>query len=152
MLHSKNIEDVLKQGLRPVRTSDKSLLAISLVTPRGAPLSSYISPSHVEEITITKLKMYSLLALNAYLNEHGDDFEDGDDTTGEGDRAEEEGDDVFGVEVEGVMLWLKGIKGTKFSVVLISEKDYPVGVIRLKLKNLSEVFEELSKFEYNEQE
>lgn len=141
MLHSKNIEDVLVQGLRPVRTTSKSLLAISLITPTGAPLSSHISSQYEGDITTTKLRMFSLLAMNSYINEHGDDEEDGEE-------GADDNDDVLAVEVEDYMLYLKRIKGTKFSVVLITEKDYPVGVIRLKMKNLSEAFEELSKFEY----
>lgn len=154
MLHSKNIEDVLKQGLTPVRTTSKSLLAVSLIAPTGAPLSSYIDPKQKNLITNTKLRMFSLLVVNAYANDQNSEEQqqqqEEETQGGEGQEGAKK-DEVFGIEVEGFMLYLKCIKGTRFSVVLVSEQEYPLGVIRLKLKNLSDAFEELSKFEYVEE-
>lgn len=87
------------------------------------------------------------MAVNAYASESGQEAEV--EESGEGEDEEQQ---VFSIDVEDYVLYLKGIKGTRFSVLLVSEKEYPLDVIRLKLKNLSEAFEELSKFEYVEQE
>ncbi|CCH43930.1 hypothetical protein BN7_3485 [Wickerhamomyces ciferrii] len=148
MLHSRNIQDVLEQGLRPVRTTNKSLLAVSLILPSGAPLSSYINPLKQSEISITQLKMYSLYAANALSGQFGkaDEEDAGDD-----DKDDDEIDkDVVKVETDDNTIYLKTIKETSFSVVLVCEKNYPKQIIKLKLDNLVEAFEELKDYEYSQ--
>lgn len=134
MLSAKRIHDVLKQSVRAVSTTDKTIVGSCLLLPTGAILSSYCNESSKFAIE-SKLKMFSLYAANKFVEQM------------EHDEIEVGAIGKYEVEDE-LEIVISSIDNVEFLVLLVVEKGYPAGLIRLKLRQLKEVLRGLQDYDY----
>lgn len=123
MLISCNIEDLLLQGIAPVPTTDKSIYALTITQPSGTPLSTVTLPKQ-NQCTLTKVKMYALLAIRQGVSE-----------------------EVTKFDVDNKDVYCALVPKTRFGVVAVCEKDFPEGLLKMRLRSLMANLSELQKFD-----
>lgn len=136
MLNSRNIQDVLTQATKSVSTTSKSILSVAITLPDGSLLSSYTTPNNEQRIPINKLKLVAL-SIQQQLYYQSEDVAPGSVEKLEDKEAQLE-------------YYAKLIPDTEFSLIIITELNYPDGIINLKFDALLEALKELEKFSYSE--
>jgi hypothetical protein len=126
MLIARNVESLLKQALQPAYTTESQVVAVTIIQLSGTPLCTVTNDqtSH----SIAKINMFALFACKDGITEEFQQYQIEDD------------ENVYAAKVPG----------TQYSVVIVTEKNYPQGLVRIRLSRLSEELTELSKFEEDE--
>lgn len=166
MINSRNLEDILQQSTRPVSTTSKSILASAITLPNGSVLSTYTTPqTELDNKRVNLIALFVYQQLLAFRMEaaNGNSYRSDSNRslTGLSTANNSINEDIHHVNVEGLLkfdkvddeeieIYVQDIVNTEFKIVLISEKGYPDGIIKLKVDELLKNLKELEKFEYIE--
>ncbi|KAH3679307.1 hypothetical protein WICMUC_001131 [Wickerhamomyces mucosus] len=141
MLNARNIQDVLTQAVRPISTTKKSILAISITLSNGSLLSSYITND--DKFTDTKLKIYSLFLQKQIDSlEKLTKFQIGKDIGSE-DLEQQQ---TLYLDGDNFNIYTQRLPNTEFLIIIVTDDKYPDGIIKLKFENLLESLKDLKKF------
>jgi hypothetical protein len=126
MLIARNVESLLKQALQRAYTTESQVVAVTIIQLSGSPLCTVINDrtSH----SIAKINMFALFACKDGITEEFQQYQIEDEEN----------------------VYASKVPGTQYSVVIVTEKNYPQGLVRIRLNRLSEELTELSKFEEDE--
>lgn len=121
MLVARNIESLLQQAARPSRTTDSRTLAVTITQPSGSSLCTVTNG----DFSITKISMYALLATREGITDH---FK------------------VYGIDGDE-KVYGSLVPGSEYGVVIVTERDFPDGLVKIRMRKLTEELKELAKFD-----
>ncbi|CEP22376.1 unnamed protein product [Cyberlindnera jadinii] len=128
MFVARNIESLLEQAVRGSRTTDSQVTAVTITKSSGVPLCTVTS----KDFSVTKIKMFALLAARQGITLEVQRFE-----------APEDDDDE---KIYGSL-----VPGTEYGVIFVTERNFPEGLIKIRMRNLTEQLKDLAKFDEAEE-